>query len=207
MDRRLFLASTGVGAVMAMNVALPLFAQEATDAAVEVTEMVIGNPDAEVEVIEYASYTCPHCANFHQSVYPTLKSDFIDTGLIKFVYREVYFDRFGLWASMVARCGGEQRFFGLTKMLYEKQREWTAGGDPVAIAENLRNLGKVSGLTDELLDGCMTDAAKAQALVDWFQQNTEDDGINSTPSFVINGVNFEGSWDDELIPAIEAALS
>jgi protein-disulfide isomerase len=206
MDRRGFLAATGASSALAIVGAFPAFAQDTESGGIEIIEMVLGNPEANVEVVEYASYTCPHCANFHASVYPVLKSDFIDTGKIKFVYREVYFDRFGLWASMVARCGGEQRFFGLTKMFYEKQREWTAGGDPVAIAENLRSYGKVAGLSDETLDACLTDAEKAQALVDWFQKNTEEDGIKSTPSFVINGEKFEGSWDNDLIPAIEAAL-
>ena len=79
-----------------------------------IVEMVQGEADAPVEIIEYASYTCPHCASFHANQYPQLKANYIDTGKVRFVYREVYFDRFGLWASMLARCGGEMRFFGIT---------------------------------------------------------------------------------------------
>ena len=71
-----------------------------------IVEMAIGNPDATVTVIEYASYTCPHCANFHNGPYKQLKADYIDTGKINFVYREVYFDRFGLWASAIGCADG-----------------------------------------------------------------------------------------------------
>ena len=107
-------------AMMAAN------AQEAVADPLAIPDMVMGAADAPVEIIEYASFTCPHCANFHANIYPLLKADYIDTGKVRFVYREVYFDRFGLWASMIARCGGEMRFFGMAELIYEKQREWTA---------------------------------------------------------------------------------
>ncbi|MEY1557769.1 DsbA family protein [Yoonia sp. R2331] len=166
-------------------------AQEASADTSMITDMVLGDENAAVEVIEYASYTCPHCASFHAGAFKQLKSDYIDTGKIKFVYREVYFDRFGLWASMIARCGGDtNRFFGISDMIYEKQREWTASGDPAQIVEELKKIGKIAGLDDATLDACMQDADMAQSLVTWFQENQERDGINSTPSFVIDGTKY-----------------
>ncbi len=82
------------------------FAQDASDVDTSmIKEMSIGNPDAAVTVIEYASFTCPHCASFHASSFKQLKADYIDTGKINFIYRDVYFDRLGLWAAIVARCG------------------------------------------------------------------------------------------------------
>ena len=165
-------------------------AQEATTDMVAIPDMVMGSADAPVEIIEYASFTCPHCANFHATTYPLLKADYIDTGKVRFVYREVYFDRFGLWASMIARCGGEMRFFGMAELINEKQKEWGASGDPVVIVEELRKLGKTAGLTDEMLDECMNDAEQAKALVAWYQANAERDDINSTPSFLIDGEKF-----------------
>ena len=159
----------------------------AQDAAIEIPDMVLGEADAPIEMIEYASFTCPHCARFHADVYPLLKADYIDTGKVKFIYREVYFDRFGLWASMIARCGGDARFFGLSNLFYEKQREWTSSGDPAIVIDELRTLAKTAGLNDETLDACMSDAEQAQALVGWYQANAERDGVNSTPSFLING--------------------
>jgi len=106
---------------------------------------------------------------------------------VKFIYREVYFDRFGLWASMIARCGGEARFFGLSNLIYEKQRDWSASGDPAIVIEELRTLAKTAGLNDEALDACMSDAEQAQALVGWYRANAERDQVSSTPSFLING--------------------
>ncbi|MBS1302320.1 DsbA family protein [Loktanella sp. SALINAS62] len=160
-------------------------AQDADPSAI--TDMTMGDADAPIEMIEYASYTCPHCANFHATVWPQLKADYIDTGKVRFIYREVYFDRFGLWASMMARCGGEMRFFGLTEEIYDKQRAWTASGDPATIAQELRTIGKTAGLTDEMLDACMQDAETAQNLVAWYEQNAAEDSIRSTPSFIIDG--------------------
>ena len=169
---------------------------QSSDAAA-IPDMVLGSADAPVEVIEYASYTCPHCASFHANQYPQLKANYIDTGKVRFVYREVYFDRFGLWASMVARCGGEAQFFNITNLIYEKQRDWTASGDPATIVEELRKLGKIAGLDDAALDACLSDGEFAQNLVGWFQANAERDGINSTPSFLIDGEKYTNmSYDD-----------
>jgi protein-disulfide isomerase len=171
-----------------------------------VTEMVLGNPDAPVTVIEYASYTCPHCATFHANQFKNLQADYIDTGLVQFIYREVYFDRFGLWASMIARCGGEARFFGITEMLYDQQDKWIAGGDPVLISENLRRIGRAAGMSAETVDACLADEVKAQTLVAWFQENAERDGITSTPSLVINGQRHSNMAYGDLAALIDAAL-
>lgn len=170
----------------------------------DVVEMIQGNPDAAVQVTEYASYTCPHCANFHSGAYQQIKEDYIDTGLIGFTYREVYFDPQGLWASMVARCGGEMRFFGITSLLYENQQDWARAGDGEAVAAALRNIGKVAGLTDDELDACTTDADKAQELTAWYRFNVEADGVDSTPTFFVNGVKTSNT---DFVPALEAALA
>ncbi len=165
-------------------------AQEATGEISEITDMVMGAADAPVEIVEYASFTCPHCATFHLETFKKLKADYIDTGKVRFIYREVYFDRFGLWASMIARCGGEMRFYGLTELIFEKQRDWTASGDPATIIEDLRKLAKTAGLTDEMLDECMNDADQAQSLVAWYEANAKRDDISSTPSFLIDGEKY-----------------
>jgi hypothetical protein len=104
---------------------------------------------------EYASFTCPHCAPFHANLVPQLKADYIDTGKVRFVYREVYFDRFGLWASMVARCGGPDRFFGIVDLIYDSSPNGpkARSGD---IADNLRRIGRTAGLTNEEIDACLT---------------------------------------------------
>jgi protein-disulfide isomerase len=154
---------------------------------VDIVEMAIGAEDAPITVIEYASFTCPHCASFHENVFKDLKVDYIDTGKVKFIFRDVYFDRYGLWASMVARCGGQERFFGMTDILMETQREWTSSGDPVAIADALRKTGRLAGLEDSALQACLKDEAKAKALVAWFQENAAADKIQATPTLIIDG--------------------
>ena len=171
----------------AAAVALSALAAGAQDAGAPAVEpMVLGAEDAPVTMVEYASYTCPHCADFHEQVWPAIKRDYVDEGLVRFEYREVYFDRPGLWASMIARCDGGERFFGITDLLYENQSEWRQG-EPAQIADGLRRIGLSAGLTQEQLDACLTDGAMAQALVSAFEENAAADGITSTPSFVIDG--------------------
>ena len=172
----------------------------------DIIEMVQGNPDAPVEVIEYASYTCPHCAAFHSNQYQQLKENYIDTDQIRFVYREVYFDQPGLWASMIARCGGELRFFGLSNLFYEQQQSWARAGDGAAIAEQLRNIGRVAGLTDEELDACMSDGDKAQELMSWYQTNAEADEVTSTPSFIINGEKYANMNYEDFAAVLDEKL-
>ncbi|MEM1234845.1 MAG: DsbA family protein [Pseudomonadota bacterium] len=154
-----------------------------------IADMTLGEADAPITVIEYASYTCPHCRTFHEGPFKELKAEYIDTGKVEFVYREVYFDRFGLWASMVARCGGEDRFFGISDLIYEQQRSWTQG-QPAEIAENLRRIGLTAGLTNDELDACFSDGQKAQNLVAWYEANAAEDGVRSTPTFIIDGVSY-----------------
>lgn len=155
-----------------------------------VTEMIQGNPDSAVQVLEYASYTCPHCASFHANQFQQIKQDYIDTDLIGFTYREVYFDRPGLWASMVARCGGEMRFFGISNLLYEQQQDWARGESGEAIIASLRNIGRIAGLSDADLDICLEDADNAQELMAWYQSNADADNVTGTPSFFINGESY-----------------
>ena len=151
-----------------------------------IVEMVLGSEDAPVTLIEYASFTCPHCATFHNGPLKQLKAEYVDTGKVKFIYRDVYFDRFGLWAAMVARCE-PSKFFGITDLLYAQQSQWAAGNDPAAIAENLRKIGRVAGLDNGQLEACLADNDNAQALVAWYQANAEADDVNSTPTLVIDG--------------------
>jgi protein-disulfide isomerase len=163
------------------------YAQDAAIDTSSVIEMSVGSPDAPITLIEYASYTCPHCANFHTGAYQKIKENYIDTGKVRLIYREVYFDRYGLWASMVARCGGPEKFFGITEMIYEKQSEWSRAGGAPEIAGELRKIGLLAGLEKDQLEACLTDGTKAQTLVAWYQENAEEHEVTGTPSFILNG--------------------
>ena len=171
-----------------------------------IEEMTLGDPEAPVTMIEYASFTCPHCANFHETSFERLKEEYIDTGKVHFIYREVYFDRFGLWAGMVARCAGPERYFGLVDLLYEKQSEWVQGSEPAEIANNLRRLGRSAGLGEGQLEACLTDAAKAEAMYAEFQENAAADNIDSTPSFVIEGEKYSNRPYEDLAALIDEQL-
>ena len=182
-------------------------AQEAADVDTSsIVEMTMGNPDAPVTVVEYASFTCPHCARFHQGPFQQLKADYIDTGKINFVYREVYFDRYGLWASMIARCAGTpEAFFGMSELIYKNQSDWSGAGDTNAIVGELRKIGLLAGLDSEQMEACLQDGEKARTLVAWYQENATDDGIESTPSFVINGQKYSNMSFAEMADLIDAA--
>jgi protein-disulfide isomerase len=163
---------------------------QATDGeAPEIPEMTLGDADAPVTIIEYASFTCPHCARYHEDVFSELVKNYIDTGKVKIIVRDVYFDRFGLWAAMLARCE-PAKFFGVSDLIYTRQRDWTTGDSNVEVVQNLKTLGRIAGMTDDVMDACLQDNAKAQALVAAFQENSERDEISSTPSFLINGKKY-----------------
>ncbi len=179
----------------------------ATAPLAEVPEMVLGNADAPVTLVEYASYTCPHCAAFHDTVFKDLKKDYIDTGKVKFVFREVYFDRYGLWAAMVARCGGETRYFGISSMLFERQKEWAASDDPAAVVENLKKIGRTAGMDDATLQACMENAPMAEAMVARFQENMEKDKVEGTPTLIIDGVSHSNMSYEDLKVILDEKLA
>jgi protein-disulfide isomerase len=197
--RSLFPLILGAGS----SVALPSFAEELP----EVKDMSLGNADAPVTVIEYASLTCPHCASWHKQTWPKFNSSFVDSGKVNFIFREVYFDRYGLWAAMVARCAGETRYFGLIDVLFENQAEWSRAGDDRAVVAEIFKIGRQAGMTDEEMDACIRNEAMAKAMVAAYQTNAGADGIDSTPSFVVNGkkVNYRtfDDFDRELAKLID----
>jgi protein-disulfide isomerase len=189
----------------------PALAQDTATAIVNAGEgpgdFSLGSPDAPVKIVEYASYTCPHCASFHAEVFDKLKAEYIDTGKVHFTLREVYFDRYGLWAAMVARCGGEMRYFGIHSMLFEQQQDWAASQDPLQVVEKLSTIGLAAGLDKATLDACMNDQAKAEAMIKQFEANMAADGVQGTPTIFINGEKHSNmAWAD-LKTIIDTALA
>jgi protein-disulfide isomerase len=186
----------------------PAAATDQAAPAIQIQDMAQGAADAPVTIIEYGSFTCPHCANWHDTVYPQLKADYIETGKVRFIFREIYFDRPGLWASMVARCGGEMRFFPIHDLIYSQQREWIGDSQPATIADNLRRLGISAGLDAAQVDACLKDQAQAEALIAWFQANATADDVQGTPTFLINGEAHSGEMPyDEFKGYVDAALA
>ncbi len=188
-------------------VAAPWLAAAQEAPANGVVDFAIGPADAKVQIIEYASFTCPHCADFHANVFKALKADYIDAGLARFEFREVYFDRYGLWAAMMARCGGAPRYFGITDILFSTQRDWAASDDPAVVVENLKKIGRTAGMDDATLDVCMKDAALAEAMVAHFETNFKADGIEGTPTLIINGTKHPNMSYDALKAILDAELA
>jgi len=153
----------------------------------EIVEMSMGAPDAPVTLVEYAMFTCPHCKAFQEEVFPQIKANFIDTGKVRLIYREVYFNRPSLWAAMIARCAPADRYFGIVDLLFERQPEWSGAFDSEPMMKELYSIGRQAGLTDEQMQACVTDRAFAEGLVAEFQKNATADGIDATPTFLING--------------------
>ncbi|HUF86547.1 MAG TPA: DsbA family protein [Thermohalobaculum sp.] len=199
LDRRRFLAVTGAAGALA---ALPLPAL----AEPVMGDIALGADDAPVTVIEYASFTCPHCAAFHQQTWPKVKADYVDAGKVRFILREVYFDRYGLWASMVARCGGEQAFYPLAEAFLMKQDSWASVPEE-QIGLEIAKIGRLNGLSNEQLDACLSDEDYARSLIEQYQANAGEHDVRSTPTFIINGDKHTGNLPyEEFAQLLDAEL-
>ncbi|MEM6421023.1 MAG: DsbA family protein [Pseudomonadota bacterium] len=178
----------------------PLSRALAESAAGPVTgDVILGADDAPVTVYEYASLTCPHCAAFHRDTFPEIKAQYVETGKVKFIVREVFFDRYGLWAAMVARCGGERAYYPLIDAYLVRQREWTGAQD---VAAEIRRIGLGAGLSPSAMDACLADEDLARGLVARYQETSEEHEVNSTPTFIINGTRHRGNMSFEEMAAI-----
>jgi len=182
--------------VFALAFAAPVMAQDAPAAEV-LPDVALGAEDAPLTIIEYASFTCGHCANFHNDVFPDLKADYIDTGKVKFVQRDIYFDQPGLWAGIMARCGEGEKFYPVADMLFEEQSDWLSGGSGDEVAASLRKIGLKAGMTDDQMTACWDDTAKVEQLIATFQANATADDIQATPTFIIGDETVPNqAWDD-----------
>ncbi len=170
-----------------------------------VSSMILGKPDAPVKLIEYASFTCPHCATFHLEVLPKIKVDYLDKGLVQLEYREVYFDGPGLWAGLLARCKGKKKYFPMIDLIFRKQADW-AQGNIDEIKDGLLSIGRQAGLTNTESLACMQNDILAEKMVASFQKNATKDGISSTPSILVNGNLIRNLPYEELKEIIESNL-
>lgn len=187
----------------------PAFAEETAPAApiVEPGDFSLGSADAKVKIVEYASFTCPHCAAFHEAVFKDLKKDYIDTGKVHFTLREVYFDRYGLWAAMVARCGGDMRYFGIHDILFSTQKDWAGSDDPTVVVGNLKTIAVSAGMEAAAVDTCLNDQAMAEALIKRFETNMAADEVEGTPTIFVNGTKHGNMSYADLKVILDAELA
>ncbi len=148
-------------------------------------EAVLGSADAKVTVVEYGSMTCGHCANFATKVFPEFKTKYIDSGKVRFIFREFPLDNLAAAAAMIARCSGGEKTLAMIETLYEKQADWAfTNGNPVP---KLFDIAKQAGFTQESFDKCLTDQKLLDQITAGRTRATEAFGVSSTPTFFVNG--------------------
>jgi len=158
-------------------------------------EMTLGPDTAKVTVIEYASATCPHCAAFHNETFEALKKEYIDTGKIKFVFREFPHQDAALAAFMLARCAPKEKYFPLIDVFFETQPEWTQ--NPL---EGLNKIAQQAGFTKESFEACMKNETMAKDILA-VRSKAEGFGVTGIPTFFVNGERFEGETTIEAFRA------
>jgi protein-disulfide isomerase len=156
-------------------------------------DLVLGKDDAPITVVEYASMTCGHCANFHNTVFPVLKEKYIDTGKVKMILREFPLDIVAKAAFMVARCSGDAKYYPMVATLFETQKTWAFGNNP---AQALLTVAKQGGMTEEQFNACLSDT-KLGGQIDQQAKRGAELGVDSTPTFFINGKKLSGALSPE----------
>jgi protein-disulfide isomerase len=170
-------------------------------------DMTLGDPNAPVKIIEYMSMTCPHCAHFHENTFAAIKTKYVDSGKAYFVLREFPFpqDTASLAAFMLARCTTEDKYFPFVGMFLKQQASWAAPGDGDVRAAMLQ-LSKLGGFTQETFDACLTNAKLAGDVSAVRDRGAEEFGVNSTPTFLINGKAYSGDMSVDSMSALIDSL-
>ena len=212
--RRAFTAAlslTGLAALVGLSplrLIAEAMAQSASDVAkpVSLPDMALGPKDASVTITEFASMTCPHCAAFNENVFPKIKSEYIDTGKVRYVFREFPLDVKAAAGSMLARCIAKDdsgKYFAVVDMLFRQQNDWVMKNT----TETLTRIGKQAGLSQQAVETCLKD----QALLDKISADQKFAAdvlkVNSTPTFFINGEVVKGDISfEEFEKRIKAQL-
>jgi len=170
--------------------------------AIQPGDHVLGDPKAPITVIEYASFTCPHCAHFHTQILPEIKKKWIDTGKVKLIYRDFPLDQVAAKAAQIAECAGNDRYFGVVDLIFRGQPTWATASDPIAeLAKPLR----IAGMGEKEIKECLANEAKANEVVA-DAKGGETLGVNSTPSLFINGQLYPGARSVEELDGVFGKL-
>ena len=199
LTRRAFNAALSLTGLAALAGLSPLrfiteaLAQSASDVAkpVSLPDMALGPANAPVTITEFASMTCPHCAAFNESVFPKIKSEYIDTGKIRYVFREFPLDIKAAAGSMLARCiakGDAGKYFAVIDMLFKQQNDWVMKNT----TETLTRIGKQAGLSQQGVEDCLKDQALLDKIGADQKYAAEVLKVDSTPTFFINGEKIKG---------------
>ena len=152
-------------------------------------DRILGNPDAPITIIEYASMTCPHCAHFADEVLPELKKKWIDTGKAKLVLRDFPLDGEAVHASMLARCAPPDRFYAFVDTFFADQDKWVTAPDHQAALMRLAALG---GMSKAEAEKCLANNALEDQILNSRLVASKDLEVNATPTFFVNGTRYTG---------------
>ena len=202
--RRAFTAALSLTGLAALAGFSPLrlisyaMAQSASDVAkpVSLPDMALGPANASVTITEYASMTCPHCAAFNEAVFPKIKSAYIDSGKVRYVFREFPLDIKAAAGSMLARCIAKEdagKYFAVIDMLFKQQNDWVSKNT----TETLTRIGKQAGLSQQAVEACLKDQALLDKIAADQKFASEVLKVNSTPTFFINGEMVKGETSFE----------
>ena len=206
-DRRRFLAGS---VALSASTLLPLsqvFAETVDGLFDNITleDDVMGDINAKVTIIEYASMTCPHCKSFHEQVVPVLKKKYIDTGKAKYILRPFPFDgdRRGEAAFMLAKCAPNKNYYAMIDALFHSQESWGRQSNPVA---ELLQISKQAGITEEGFKSCLSNQELLTKIIDGRNRAAKDFGVRATPTVFVNDEKLGDSRLETVTNAIEAAL-
>jgi protein-disulfide isomerase len=196
-DRRNLLSLVAAGLV------LPAVAR-AADPDPLFADRAIGSPDAKNTIIEYFSLTCPHCAAFSRDVFPKVKTQLIDTGKVRYVFRDYPLDQLALTAAMVARALPPDRYEPFISALFASQDRW-AYARGVNNTEELWKTAALAGMSRQTFDAAIANEALKKAIVAGAEKAQNVDHVDSTPTFIINGERHAGGMDfDSLAKMLHA---
>ena len=212
MTRRNLLVGASLIAIVAAFAGVEALQHPATAQSIAQAELLVppglgdrslGKDDAAVTIVEYASMTCPHCAHFHETTYPELKKRYIDTGKVRFIFREFPLDSLAAGAAMLARCADKSKFFPLIETLFQQQRTW-AVEPPIP---PLLAIAKQAGFSEKSFDACLSDQKMLEAIQNEQKRAADKFGVNSTPTLFVNGKMQKGGTSiEELAKIIDPLL-
>ena len=152
-------------------------------------EFILGKVNAPITMVEYASLTCSHCAQFHTLTLPLIKKEFIETGKVRLIYRDFPLDQFALTGSMIAHCAGKDRYFAFIQTMFAQQKQWSNDPQPIKALAQIARLG---GMTKDKFEKCIKDKNVADAILQKRLDGDKQYKINSVPTILINGKRYSG---------------
>jgi len=171
-------------------------------AKVQPDDIVVGNADAPITMIEYSSLSCPHCARFAKDVMPKIKAEFVDTGKVKFIPRDFPLNKPAVQAALFAHCQSPMLFYGISESLFKTQDQWLTENATEALAQ----IAATAGMDRAKFDACLADKTMEAKIVATEKAGQDAFSINATPTFIVNGIKLEGEQTYDDLKALFAKL-